>query len=144
MSEHMHTFDTHKHIKELEAVGFKEKQAEALVQSFLISRETDLSKLATKEQVESLKQATKEQIESLRQSTNERFSNLDKRMDGLDKRMDKLEEKIEKFATKDYLSAEISKIQSSIHETQTTMIKWMIGTLLAFSGIILASLKLFI
>ncbi len=45
------SFDTHKYFKELEASGFNEKQAEVLVKSLLDSRDYDLSKLATRDQV---------------------------------------------------------------------------------------------
>ncbi len=47
----MHTFDTHKYVKELQATGFDEHQAEVIVKSLLESRDYDASKLATKEQV---------------------------------------------------------------------------------------------
>lgn len=47
----MHTFDTHKYVKELQATGFDENQAEVIVKSLLESRDYDASKLATKEQV---------------------------------------------------------------------------------------------
>lgn len=43
---HFVSFDTHKHIKELQACGFDEKQAEVLVRSLLEARDYDLRKLA--------------------------------------------------------------------------------------------------
>ena len=74
MELEMHTFDTHKHIKELKNSGLAEAQAEAIVKSLIDSREYDFSKLATKEQLNTIakdiqfihaelaKFATKEQL----------------------------------------------------------------------------------
>lgn len=71
------TFDTHKYIKELEAAGFPEEQAEVLIKSMLAARYYEASQLSTREQVEELKNdinnlkselskfATKEQVEKL-------------------------------------------------------------------------------
>ncbi|MHC0449637.1 MAG: hypothetical protein ACRY3E_06150 [Candidatus Lariskella arthropodorum] len=56
---HYAVFDTHKHIKELQACGFDEKQAEVLVKSLLHSRDYDLERLATKEQVNLLQKDIK-------------------------------------------------------------------------------------
>ena len=48
---HFVNFDTHKYVKELESSGFNERQAEAIIKSLSDSRNYDISKLATKEQV---------------------------------------------------------------------------------------------
>ena len=54
-------FDTHKYIKLLMSKGLKEKQAESIVRIVSESREMDMSKFATKEQVEGIKM----QVENL-------------------------------------------------------------------------------
>lgn len=46
-----HSFDTHKYIKALVAQGMKEPQAEMIVSTIVESRDFDLSRLATKEQL---------------------------------------------------------------------------------------------
>ena len=46
-----HSFDTHKYIKALVAKGIKEPQAEVIITSIADSRDFDLSRLATKEQL---------------------------------------------------------------------------------------------
>lgn len=46
-----HCFDTHKYIKALVAQGMKEPQAELVVSTIVESREFDLSKLASREQL---------------------------------------------------------------------------------------------
>ena len=81
-AEMKHSFDTHKHIKALIAQGMQEAQAETIVSTIVESKEFDLSKLATKEQlalvqkdIDSLKKdieyiknntATKEELHSVR------------------------------------------------------------------------------
>jgi len=50
-----HHFDTHQMVKHLMAEGFKEKQAEALVETISKSREFDLYNLATKTDLHELK-----------------------------------------------------------------------------------------
>lgn len=47
-------FDTHKYIKFLKSKGIKEPQAESIVQLVSESREFDMAKVATKEQVDHL------------------------------------------------------------------------------------------
>ena len=103
----VHAFDTHKYVKELQATGFKENQAESIIRSILESRSNDVSHLATKEQVNA----------------------LDTKIDALEKAM----------STKD----ELKSLEIKIIESQNTMIKWMIGTMFAFSGLIMAAFKFF-
>jgi UPF0288 family protein (methanogenesis marker protein 3) len=98
----MHSFDTYKHINELKAAGFEEKQAAVIIKSLVESRETDISHLATREQVSELKTdiaLIKEQMKS--------------------------------FSTKEELK-----------DVQITLIKWMVGLMIAFTGIILAGFQL--
>lgn len=102
MRQTMHPFDTYKHINELKAAGFEEKQAAVIIKSLVESRETDISHLATREQVSELKTdiaLIKEQMKS--------------------------------FSTKEELK-----------DVQITLIKWMVGLMIAFTGIILAGFQL--
>ena len=55
----MQSFDTYKYIKNFQRSGFNEKQAEAIVNTLMESRDFDLSKLATKDQVENVRQELK-------------------------------------------------------------------------------------
>ena len=54
------TFDTHSVIKRLQKKGFPEEQAEAIVSTIMESREFDLSKIATKEQISMLQRDIEE------------------------------------------------------------------------------------
>ena len=65
-------FDTHKYIKLLKSKGLKETQAESIVQVISESREFDISRLATKEQLENVKV----------------------QIDNLEKRFDRLEQEV--------------------------------------------------
>ena len=121
----VHAFDTHKYVKELQATGFKENQAESIIRSILESRSNDVSHLATKEQVNALK----EQVNALE-------NKFDAKIDALENKFDA---KIETLATKD----ELKSLEIKIIESQNTMIKWMIGTMFAFSGLIMAAFKFF-
>jgi capsule polysaccharide export protein KpsE/RkpR len=106
MRQTMHSFDTYKHINELKAAGFEEKQAAVIIKSLVESRETDISNLATKEQVSEIKT----QVAVIEH----RVSNIEKTM-----------------ATKEELK-----------DVQITLIKWMVGLMIAFTGIILAGFQL--
>ena len=92
-------FDTHKYIKELTASGFDERQAEVIIKSILEGRDYDVSKLATKEQLENTRKELKGDISSL-------------------------DNKIE--ATKKELSKDIEVATSRL---EATIIKWMVGLL---------------
>lgn len=94
MRQQMRTFDTYTHINDLKEAGFDEKQAAVIIKSLVDSRETDISHLATREQLDS--------------SIAKLDASLQKQMMGM----------------------------------QMTIIKWMVGTMIALSGIILAGIKL--
>ena len=93
-------FDTHQHIKDLQSAGFNEKQAEVIVKSLLQSRDTDISHLATREQVSAIEKSTKEQLNTIRE-----------------------------------------ELRALIAETHASTLKWMIGTMMTFSGIIFAIVR---
>lgn len=50
------------------------------------------------------------------------------------------------LATKEQLESSIDKLNASLqkqmHEMHVSLIKWMVGTMIAFSGIMLAGIKL--
>ncbi len=74
-------FDTHKYIKELESSGFNEKQAEVIVKSLLDSRDYDLSKLATREQVNALQNDVaiiRKEMEAYKVSNDAQFASIRK------------------------------------------------------------------
>ena len=52
----MHTFDTHKFIKQIQSTGLKENQAEAIVDILKESRSFDLDRLATKDQLQNVEE----------------------------------------------------------------------------------------
>lgn len=112
---HFVTFDTHKYIKELEASGFPEQQAEVLIKSMLAARYYDVSQLATREQVEKFEKeltkfATREQVEKLEKE---------------------LKEELKKFATREQLQAEIASVKYDI-------LKWIIPMFIAIIGLMIS------
>ena len=156
----VHAFDTHKYVKELQATGFKESQAESIIKSIMESRSSDVSHLATKEQLNTLK----EQVNTLENKFDALDTKFESKIDALDTKFEskidaldaKFESKIDalenKFDTKiNALDAKFEskidkleiKLESKIIESQNTMIKWMIGIMFTFSSLILAALKLF-
>ncbi len=58
-------FDTHKSIRALVNIGIKEKQAEGIVELVSKSRDYDFSRLATKDQLESVRSELKATEEKL-------------------------------------------------------------------------------
>jgi hypothetical protein len=92
-AQEMHNFDTYKFIQEFKEAGFKEEQAKKIVNFMTEVRNTDISHLATKEQLEHV------------------------------------EERI------------LNKIEVQIKDSQISIIKWNIGTILAVAGLIVAILK---
>ena len=124
IEQNVHTFfDTYIHVNELKNAGFNEKQAAVIIKSLIDSRgDSDLSHLATNEQVQKLElqvHATNEQVQKLEQSTTAQINNLDK--------------KIEIY---------FSKLETKIAETHASTLRWMIGTMVAFSGIVFAGIQL--
>jgi capsule polysaccharide export protein KpsE/RkpR len=113
MRQQMRAFDTYTHINELKEAGFNEKQAAVIIKSLVDSRETDISHLATREQVNELKNANKDQFNELKTD------------------IALIKEQIKSFATKEDLK-----------DIQINLIKWMVGSMIAFSGVMLAGIKL--
>ncbi len=92
--EHMN-FDTYKHVKSFEKAGFRTDQAEALVSVISASRDFDISRLATKEQLFNLEEKLTAQNSALDTKLTERISNLDEK---LTERISNLEEKLYLFS----------------------------------------------
>lgn len=133
----MHTFDTHKHIKELQATGFDEHQAEVIVKSLFESRDYDVSKLATKEQVFVLEKDVKsieKDVKSLRVEMREGFQWIYKEMknfatkDELQMLRTELRTEMKNFVTKDEF---YSYVKSETTAVKNDILKWMIPLLLA-------------
>jgi len=109
-------FDTHQVIKSFVIAGLKEPQAEAIVNAIVQSKDYDLSKLATKEQLELVKQ----QIANLENKMDARITNLERVM-----------------ATKE----DLAKLESLISKQEANILKWVIGTMIALSSVIFAIVK---
>ena len=154
----MHTFDTHKHIKELQATGFDERQAEVIVKSLFESRDYDVSKLATKEQVFVLEKdvksiekdvkaiekdvraiekdvrAIEKDVKSLRVEMREGFQCIYKEMknfatkDELQMLRTELRTEMKNFVTKDEF---YSYVKSETTAVKNDILKWMTPLLLA-------------
>lgn len=73
-------FDTHKYIKLLKSKGLKETQAESIVQIVSEGRELDMSRLATRDQLDNLEKSTKDQLENVKIQ----ICNVEKRLDRLE------------------------------------------------------------
>lgn len=127
----MRDFDTYTHINELKKAGFKEEQAAVIIKSLMDSRETDISHLATKEQVRKLETSTKEQVRKLEASTKEQVSKLEASTNA---RFAIIEERISSLR---------NEMKAMILDTHTSTLKWMVGTMIALVGIIIAAIKLF-
>ncbi|WP_053332775.1 coiled-coil domain-containing protein [Candidatus Jidaibacter acanthamoebae] len=125
---HLHAFDTHKYVKELQGTGFNESQAEVIVRSLLESREYNFSKLATRDQ-----------LTMLDNSMSNRFENIDKEIKRIEERFiseittAKNEFKTEIFSVKNELKAEISN-------AQLTILKWIIPCFITTIGMIIGIL----
>lgn len=134
------TFNTHTYIKALTNTGMKEEQAEIIVQGLLESRDYDLSRLATKEQVDvlakstkeqvdALAKSTKEQVDALAKSTKEQFESVAKDMERLEQRFDSKLDSLEQRL--------INKIEAAVATSQNTILKWIIPFFLSNMAIII-------
>ena len=106
-------FDTYEVVKRLCASGMPEKQAEEVIHAIISSKEYDLSKLATREQVTDIQRqlekfATKEQVADIQRE-------------------------LEKFATKEELFALENKMVTEISKSKDDIVKWMVGLFIALA-----------
>ena len=112
----MNMFDTHKSIKALIEAGVKEKEAESIVDLVSVSREYDFSRLATKEQVNSVA----------------------KDVQTLEKEMKAVEENLtNKFKT------EVATVKAEIATLKWDVLKWIIPFFLTNSIAIVALIAAF-
>ena len=100
------SFDTHKYVKEFVKAGMPELQAEAVVRLISESKDYDLSKLATKEQIVLLDQ----KIEYFRNEAKADCNMLDQKIESSVK---KLEQKIE--SSKNEFKSEIKDLKTEMH-----------------------------
>ncbi|WP_039458957.1 CCDC90 family protein [Candidatus Jidaibacter acanthamoebae] len=104
MSDHyLQAFDTYKYIKELKGGGFYESQAEVIVKSLLESREYNISKLATWEQISLMELTVNNKIDRLERALKNSEGKLDSKI----------------LQVEQNLKAEITG-------SQLNMLKWMI------------------
>jgi hypothetical protein len=110
------SFDTHKHIKEFIRAGMPELQAEAIVELIHKSRDYDLSKLATRDQIillnqkiESSRAESKSDIESLGSELDQKieFSRAESKSD-----IERLEQKIGSLGSELDQKIEFSRAES--------------------------------
>ncbi|MDX1924699.1 MAG: hypothetical protein SFT91_05730 [Rickettsiaceae bacterium] len=115
-------FDTHKFVKSFVVAGMSEDQAEAIVTAIVQSRDADLSRLATKEQIELLRL----QIESVKLELEGKIDSFKSELDG---KIDSLKTEFE------------TKLDSRISKQEASLLKWFITTSVAMTGIIIAAIK---
>ena len=140
-------FDTHAAVVELTEAGMPERQAESVVrlQSRLIEQHfatradieqvnstIESSRLATEAQFESSRQATNAQFESSRQATNAQFVSS---RQAADARFE-----AERRATDAQFEASRLSTEATIASLKAELIKWMIGTNLAFATLVIAAI----
>ena len=104
---HYKTFDTHKYIKNLQATGFDEKQAEVLVKSLLESRDFDLSILATRDQLSKVENRLQKEISA----TRDQIVQLDNK-----------------------LSKEISATREQVTKVKYDLLKWILPLIVPIFG----------
>ena len=119
-------FDTHAAVVDLMKAGMPERQAESVVrlQATLIERH-----LATKSDVATVNSA----IESGRQEFNDKLEALRQEFN------DRLEALRREF--NDRLEALRHEVKADIASLKAELIKWMIGTNLAFATLVIAAVK---
>jgi hypothetical protein len=137
---YMRNFDTHKYVEAFQESGFDKRQAEMLVRSLLEARDSDLSNLATREQVNKLEMnfekkfsALDKKIDHDTNATREQISTLDRKIDQvenkLDKKIDQVENKLDEKITT--LDRKIDTVKSDLITEMTKnkydTVKWMVG-----------------
>ena len=131
-------FDTHAAVIELTEAGMPERQAESVVrlQSRMIEQHfatradmeqvktsIEASRQATDAQFEASRQATDAQFEASRQATDARFE-------------------ASRQATDARFEASKLSMEAAIASLKAELIKWMIGTNLAFAALVIAAIKI--
>ena len=122
-----YNFDSHKYVKALQAKGFKEEQAEVLIDAILKSKEYDLSNLATKDQFALAVERLEAKIDKLDAKVDGVEMRLEAKIDGLEARLDakidKLDAKVDGVEMRleakidgleDRLDAKIDKLDTKV------------------------------
>ncbi len=130
---HVRNFDTHKYVEAFQESGFDKRQAEMLVRSLLEARDSDLSNLATKEQVNKLYANLDKKIDQNANTTREQISALDRKIDQVENKLDQkisaLDRKIDQVENK--LDKKIDQVKSDLIVEMTRnkydTVKWMVG-----------------
>lgn len=146
----MKAFDTYTHINDLKKVGFREEQAAVIIRSLMDSREMDLANLATKEQVANIERnmVTREQLaEAIAEVKAELKGDIAELRTELKGDIAELRTELAELRTetkKDIsgLRAEITGVKDMIKDLQVNLVKWIVGLMIAFTGIILAGIQL--
>jgi hypothetical protein len=144
----VHNFDTYQYITDFKKQGFNEEQAKLIVRSILESREYDLSKLATKEQISTLKtvmdirfDAMEEKFNSMEEKFNGKFDAIEEKFNSMEEKFngkfDAIEKQMNTFVTKDDLKASLGTLKND-------MLKWVISLIFANTAVIVAVIKLFL
>ena len=143
-------FDTHAVIKTFKKAGFKDMQAEVIVNAINQSREFDISRLATKEQIIILESSTKERFIALESSIKEQFSKIQEQFIDLENRNKQqflyLEARMAMLENKiDWLEEKLSaQMKAEIKEATITNLKWMFAMLMPlYAGILGTLVKVF-
>lgn len=126
------SFDTHKIVKSFTAAGMKEPQAEAVV-AIVESRDNDLSRLSTKEQLEGTKDQIKElqdQLESFKEAIKEEFKVV---RDEFKSEFKAVREEMKLYVTKEHFEI---KLESSISRLEASLLKWLVATAITMTGVI--------
>jgi hypothetical protein len=141
------SFDTHKHIKDFINAGMPELQAEAVVELVHRSRDYDLSKLATKDQIillnqkiESSSKDLEQKIEFARAESKADISKIDQRISHIEEKMStkddlsKLENQVIKILN--VLEIQMSRFETQIARQDSQQKSWMIGIFLSIAAMV--------
>lgn len=125
------SFDTHKYVKEFIKAGMPEPQAEAVVSLINESKDYDISKLATREQIVLFKQETKNDIERLDQKIESSVEMLDQKIESSVERLDqKIESSFEKLDQKidsleEIMNTKLLAVEHMIESSRKSTIIWV-------------------
>jgi len=121
------SFDTHKHVKEFVKAGMPELQAEAIVELIHKSRDYDLSKLATKEQIILLDH----KIESLSNEYEQKIAHIEEKM-ATKEDLFKLENQFTTIFKS--LETQMARFETQIAKQDSQQKSWMMGIFLSIAA----------
>ncbi len=139
--DNMIAFDTYQYVKDLKAAGFTEAQAEVQANWLKILVENDL---ATKQDLELTKAELKRDIELVRQDLELAKAELKRDIKELDTKIEttKAELKHDIELTKAELQRDLKGLDARIEASKVELLKWLIGLMIAQTGVIIAIVKL--